>query len=139
MARKRKSSSADKSSLLSRFRSLPVAEQDNFLRALASDERVAAVLRALLREAASLEITQRDKAIEYAMREIEYLREGSMPKVRARNRERDLEIVRLHDEEDFTFGEIPAQLARHPEFAGKKGQLLSRKAVEQAYRRFKKR
>jgi hypothetical protein len=55
-----------------------------------------------------------------------------------RNIERDDEIVRLRDEEDQSFGEIPRLLVRkNPSWRRKNGKPLTRDAVERVYRRRK--
>lgn len=55
-----------------------------------------------------------------------------------RNTERDDEIVRLRDDEDKTFGEIPRLLLqKNPSWSRKDGKPLKRDTVEKAYLRRK--
>jgi len=58
--------------------------------------------------------------------------------VKPRNEERDKEIVRLRDEEDKSFGQIPRALkAKNPKWVRPDGGPLTRDTVEKAYKRYK--
>lgn len=60
--------------------------------------------------------------------------------VKPRNQERDREIVRLHDEKHFSFGEIPRQLLlKNPEWCKPGGGPLNKDTVFKAYHRLKDR
>jgi hypothetical protein len=56
----------------------------------------------------------------------------------ARNAERDDEIIRLHDDEGKSFGQIGKLLIlKNPKWCAKGGKQLTRKTVEKAYHRRK--
>jgi hypothetical protein len=60
--------------------------------------------------------------------------------VKPRNVERDSAIVRLHEQEGLTFGQIPRRLqSLNPKWAREGGRPMERDAVEKAYHRMKKR
>lgn len=69
-------------------------------------------------------------------RERERIKEARDPK--PRKTDRDDELVRLHEMEGKTFGEIPRLLMEiNPQWCGRDGKQLTRAAVEKAYQRRK--
>lgn len=73
-----------------------------------------------------------------AVTEVERARLKAARDPKPRNTQRDCEIVRLHDQEGRTFGEIPRLLVqKDPSWAGRDGKPLARDTVEKAYHRRK--
>ena len=93
-------------------------------------------------EVNALVAAEADRVMEAAthlVREQERARLKAARDPKPRNTERDDEIVRLHDQEGRTFGQIPRLLVRkNPSWAAKDGEPMSRDAVEKAYHRRKR-